>query len=143
MQCFLGGVQKDGTKNAIFGEGLAEEPKIKIVFKITRRIRCVKRQAGEISHGELIQTLEEKNLKLNFFNCLLDITLISMNERFKQLNEYSESWSFLYDLKKFPENTELFKFSGDLQLKLTGCFLCDELISLKSFLPDGNNVATF
>ena len=77
----------------------------------------------------------------------MDTTLISVNERFKQLNEYSESWSSLYYIKKIPEKPNLLKLCGDLQLKLTvgsksdidGCMLCDELVSLKSFLPDQND----
>lgn len=60
------------------------------------------------------------------------------------LCEYSESWSFLYNLKQIPEKHDLIKLCSDLQLKLNvnsksdidGCMLCDELISLKSFLPD-------
>lgn len=78
----------------------------------------------------------------------MDITLISVNERFKQLNEYSESWSFLYNIKQIPEKPDLVKLCSDLQLKLTvdsksdidGCMLCDELVSLISLLPDQNVV---
>ncbi|GBP39253.1 hypothetical protein EVAR_22659_1 [Eumeta japonica] len=59
-----------------------------------------------------------------------------VNERFGQLDEYSESWSFLYNIKQIPEKPDLVKLCGDLQLKLTvdpksdidGCMLCDELI---------------
>ena len=76
----------------------------------------------------------------------MDTTLISVNERFEQLNEYSESWSSLYNIKKIPEKPDLLKLCGDLPLKLTvgsksdidGCMLCDELVSLKYFLPDQN-----
>ncbi|GBP39240.1 hypothetical protein EVAR_22644_1 [Eumeta japonica] len=74
-----------------------------------------------------------KSLKLNR---LLDTKLISVNERFGQLDEYSESWSFLYNIKQIPEKPDLVKLCGDLQLKLTvdpksdidGCMLCDELL---------------
>lgn len=111
------------------------------------RIRCVKRQAGETARDEPI-TSPEKKFEVEFFNCLLDTTLISLNERSEQLHEYSESWSFLYNIKKIPEKPDLLKLCGDLQLKLTvgsesdidGCMLCDELISLKSFLPDQDDV---
>jgi hypothetical protein len=51
----------------------------------------------------------------------------------------------LYNIKKIPEKPDL-KFWGELQLILTvgsqsnidGSMLCDELVSLKSFLPDQN-----
>ena len=79
---------------------------------------------------------------------LQNTTLISVNERFEQLNEYSESWYSLYNIKKIPEKPDLLKLCGDLQFKLTvgsksdidDCMLCDELVSLKSFLPDQNVV---
>ena len=53
-----------------------------------------------------------------------------------------------YNIKKIPEKPNLLKLCGDLQLKLTvgsesdidGWMLCDELISLKSFLPDQDDV---
>ena len=78
----------------------------------------------------------------------MDTTINSPGERFEQLNEYSESWSFLYNIKKFPEKPDLLKHCADLQLKLTinsksnidRCMLCDELISLISLLPDQNVV---
>lgn len=76
----------------------------------------------------------------------MDTALLSVNERFEQLNEYFEFWSFLYNIKQIPEKPELVKLCSDLQLKLTvdstsdidGCMLCDELTSLLSFLPDEN-----
>lgn len=54
----------------------------------------------------------------------------------------------MYNIKQIPEKPDLVKLCGDLQLKLTvdsksdidGYMLCDELISLKSFLPDQNVV---
>ncbi|CAB3233161.1 unnamed protein product [Arctia plantaginis] len=146
---FLEEYRNTGFKSAILtAKELAEELEIEPVFKATTRIRYVKRQAGETARDEPIAS-PEKIIEIEFFNCLLDTTLISVNERFEQLNEYSEYWSFLYNIKQIPEKPDLVKFCGDLQLKLTidsksdidGCILCDELISLKSLLPD-QNVAT-
>ena len=119
-----------------FTEQLDIEP----MFRATTRIRRVRRQAGETACGEPV-TSPEKKIEVAFFNCLLDTTLISVNERFEQLNEYSESWSSLYNIKKIPEKPHLLKLCGDLQLKLTvdfksnidGCMLCDEFAKLKSF----------
>lgn len=44
---------------------------------------------------------------------------MSIKERFKQLQNYSETWSFLYNIKKIPERNEVLKFCVDLERKLT------------------------
>jgi hypothetical protein len=72
------------------------------MFRATTRIRRVRRQAGEIACDEPI-TSPEKKIEVEIFNCLLDTTLISVIERFEPLNEFSESWSSLYNIKKIPE----------------------------------------
>lgn len=54
----------------------------------------------------------------------------------------------MYNIKRIPEKNELLKFCADLQQKLTngsnsdidGHLLCDELISLKEFLPDNDDI---
>ena len=115
---------------------MTEELDIGPMFTATTRIRRVKRQDGETACDEPI-TFPEKKIEVEFFNCFLDTALISVNERFEQLNEYSESWSFLYNIKKIPEEPDLLKFCGDFQLILTvgsqsnidGSMLCDELLS--------------
>ncbi|XP_052754162.1 LOW QUALITY PROTEIN: 52 kDa repressor of the inhibitor of the protein kinase-like [Galleria mellonella] len=141
---FLEEYRNTGFKSAILtAKELAEELEIEPVFRATTRIRRVKRQAGETAQDEPI-TSPEKKIEVEFFNCLLDTTLTSLNEGFEQSCEYSESWSFLYNLKQIPEKHDLIKLCSDLQLKLNvnsksdidGCMLCDELVSLKSFLPD-------
>ncbi|XP_050552386.1 52 kDa repressor of the inhibitor of the protein kinase-like [Spodoptera frugiperda] len=146
---FLKEYRNTGFKSAIStAKELAEELEVEPVFKATKRIRFVKRQADETARDEPIVS-PEKKFEVEFFNSLLDATLISVNERFEQFNEYSDCWSFLYNIKQIPEKPDLVKLCSDLQLKLTvnsksdidGCMLCDELISLKSFLPD-QNVAT-
>ncbi|KAJ8960709.1 hypothetical protein NQ314_006020 [Rhamnusium bicolor] len=102
---FLEEYRETGFKSAILtAKELAEELEIEPVFKATTRIRCVKRHAGETARDEPI-TSPEKKFEVEFFNCLLDTTLISLNERFEQLHEYSESWSFLYNIKKDSRKT--------------------------------------
>lgn len=67
-----------------------------------------------------------------------------MTERFKQSHDYSETWSFLYNVSKIPDRDELKVFCNNLERKLTvgsnsdidGNSLCDELVSLRAFLPD-------
>lgn len=90
-----------GFKSAILtAKELAEELEIEPVFRATKRIRFVKRQAGETARDEPI-TNPEKKFEVEFFNSLLDTTLISLKERF----EYSESWSFLYNINQILEKT--------------------------------------
>ena len=67
-----------------------------------------------------------------------------MKEKFNQLNEYSHTWGFLYNIGLLPEREPLLKLCINLQTKLTansnseikGSVLCDELISIKSFIND-------
>lgn len=73
-----------------------------------------------------------------------------MKARFKQLHNYSETRFFLYNIKKIPERNELLKLCTNLQRKLTGPnsdidghSLCDELISLKDFLPDNDDTPIY
>ena len=101
------------------------------------------RQFDEISQDEPI-VCPKKKLEIEFFNPLLDTALVSLKERFEQLNEYSKIWSFLYNVDNLPERRELLKFCTDHQVNLLvnsnsksdidGTLLCDELISIKAFL---------
>jgi len=82
-----------GYKSATLpAKALAEELDIEPMFKATTRIWRVKRKVGETACDEPI-TSPEKKFEVEFFNCLLDTTLISVNERFEQLNE---SWYFFF-----------------------------------------------
>lgn len=139
---FLEKYRENGFKDAITtAKGLAEELNIEPVFKPVKRIRRVKRQFDEIASDEPIEC-PQNTLEVEFFNPLLDVALVSMRERFGQLNEHSETWKFLYSLDNLPERVELLKLCINLQTKLTvnsksdinGTLLCDELISIKSFL---------
>jgi len=55
---------------------------------------------------------------------------------------------FLYNIKKIPERNEVLKFCVDLERKLTigpdsdidDHLLCDELVILKDFLPDSDDI---
>nr|XP_047123034.1 zinc finger MYM-type protein 1-like [Hydra vulgaris] len=118
---------------------LAEELNIDAIFKPLKRVRRVKRHYDENAADEPIQN-PEKKLEVTFLNPLLDTCLSSINERFEQLNEYVNIWSFLFNLDNLPIKNELFKLCKQLQEKLTvntkseidGTLLCDELISLYS-----------
>ena len=75
-------------------------------FRPIKRIRFVERQADETARDEPIVS-PKKKFEVEFFYSLLDATLISVNERFEQLNKYSNSWSFLYNIKQIPEKPNL------------------------------------
>ena len=81
--------------------------------------------------------------EVQFFNALLDTVLMSMRERFRQLQDFSVTWSFLFNIKKY-QNKELMKHCSALQEKLTvnsksdidGDLLCDEILGLQHYLKD-------
>ena len=113
---------------------LAEKLDIEPKFRATTRIRRIMRQAGETAC----------DFQLSFGDYI----------NFSQWKIWTVKWIlgilvFLYSIKKIPKKPDFLKLCGDLQLKLTvgsqseidGCMLCDELVILKSFLPD-NNVIT-
>lgn len=140
--------RKTGFKKAYCtASDLAKELQVNPEFKPAKRLRRIKRQAGEIATDEPIES-PEKKIEVEFFNKLLDVALMSIKERFQQLKDYSDTWSFLHDIKKNPEKKELAVLCANLQQKLTvgsnsdidGDGLCDELISLKHFLP-GDNIS--
>ncbi|XP_033225949.1 52 kDa repressor of the inhibitor of the protein kinase-like [Belonocnema kinseyi] len=139
---FLQDYRKNGFKRAIItAKGLAEELQIEPAFRLIKRIRRVKRQFDEIAQDEPI-VYPEKNLEIEFFNPLLDTALMYMKERFEQLDGYSGTWGFLYNVDNLSERKELVKSCADPQIKLMvnskseidGILLCDELISMKAFL---------
>nr|XP_032522976.1 uncharacterized protein LOC116774368 [Danaus plexippus plexippus] len=138
--------RKPGFKKAYCtASDLAKELQVNPEFKPAKRLRRIKRQAGEIATDEPIES-PEKRFEVEFFNKLLDVALMSIKERFQQLKDYSDTWSFLHDIKKNPEKKKLAVLCANLQLTvgsnsdIDGDRLCDELISLKHFLP-GDNIS--
>ncbi|XP_047140388.1 zinc finger MYM-type protein 1-like [Hydra vulgaris] len=141
---FLENYRTFGFKQAtVDAKELAEELNIDAIFKPLKRVRRVKRHYDENAFDEPIQN-PEKKLEVTFFNPLLDTCLSSINERFEQLNEYVNIWSFLFYLDNLPIKNELLKLCKQLQEKLTvntkseidGALLCDELISVQFFIKD-------
>ena len=141
---FLQDYRKNGFNQSITTpKDLAEELQIEPVFKSLKRIRRAKRHLDEIAQDELI-VCPKKKLEVEFFNPLAVTALVSLKERFEQLNEYSETWAFLYNVDNLSERRELFKFCADLQIKLMfnsnsksdidGTLLCDKLISIEAFI---------
>lgn len=75
---FLEEYRKTGFKKALLtASDLAKELQIEPVFKSKERVRHIKRQAGEMVMDESIES-PEKKFEIEFFNSLLDTSLMSM-----------------------------------------------------------------
>lgn len=131
---------RDGFKQAIISaKELAEELPVEPIFTPVSEITRVTRQSTAARDSAIGP---EKKFEVEFFNVLLDISIASLKERFKVLNEFSETWGFLYDLDNLPERIRLSQFCTSLEAKLTsdsksdidGVRLCNECISIKTFL---------
>ncbi|XP_063775718.1 uncharacterized protein LOC134911440 [Pseudophryne corroboree] len=142
---FLEEYKKNGFENAISSakelakvlEGVPE-------FQATKRIRYVKRHFDYESRDDQIATTPKKQFEVEFFITLLDVAIMSVRERFQQLNQHAETWGFLYKITELPNREQLEKHCSDLQLALTtgedadieGGPLCDELISIQKFVEN-------
>ncbi|XP_004206892.2 zinc finger MYM-type protein 1-like [Hydra vulgaris] len=142
---FLENYRKCGFKDAIIkAKDLAIELQVEPVFKPLKRIIRVKRHSDEPAQDGIYLFSPEKKLEVDFFNPLLDTFLISIRERFIQLENYSEVWGFLYNLDSLQKREEILKSCLALQSKLTvnlksdinGILLCNELMSIKPFLSE-------
>nr|XP_047139223.1 zinc finger MYM-type protein 1-like [Hydra vulgaris] len=142
---FLENYRKCGFKDAIIkAKDLAIELQVEPVFKPLKRIIRVKRHFDEPAQHGIYLFSPEKKLEIDFFNPLLDTSLISMRERFIQLENYSEVWGFLYNVDSLQKREEILKSCLALQSKLivnlksdiNGILLCDELMSIKPFLSE-------
>lgn len=104
---YLENYRKTGFKQAIVtATELAAEINVEPIFKPQTRLRRVKRQPGEEAIDEPINDAK-KLFEVQFFNALLDTVLMSMKERFRQLQDFSASWSFLFNIQKYKQKEEL------------------------------------
>nr|XP_047132592.1 uncharacterized protein LOC124811280 [Hydra vulgaris] len=93
---FLENYRKCGFKDAIIkAKDLAIELQVEPVFKPLKRIIRVNRHFDEPAQDGIYLISPEKKIEIDFFNPLLDTSLISMRERFIQLENYSEVWGSL------------------------------------------------
>ncbi|KAL4152652.1 hypothetical protein QTP88_000485 [Uroleucon formosanum] len=60
----------------------------------------------------------KQRFKVEFFNAILDRAIQLINERFLQLSEHANLFSFLYDISKIKNSDELITYCKDLQLAL-------------------------
>lgn len=118
------------------------------VFSTEIEIRPRKhtRQFDYESAGNVVLDSKEA-FKINFFFCILDQTLSSLEERFFQLNAHNDIFGFVYNLTSIEtysnEKNDILKKCSDLQIALTdrassdidGLQLYQELSVLLSLLP--------
>jgi len=110
-------------KYVIEASRLASEIDVVSVFEQSAgriKARRVKRQFYYENMDEPI--IDPKiNFKVKFFNNIFDIAINSINDRFEQIKEHSDYFSFLYDINKLEDMTydNLLNHCKDLQLFLT------------------------
>jgi hAT family C-terminal dimerisation region len=141
---YLENYRQTGFEQAIVAATeIASELNVQPLFKTQKRLRRVKRRQGEEAVDEPINE-PKKKFEVEFFNALLDTVLMSMKERFQQLQDFSIAWSFLFNIKNIQNKEELMKHCSTLQEKLTvhsksdidGELLCDEILGLQHYLKD-------
>ena len=133
--------REDGFETAItIAKEISKELEIEPVFKETR-VRKRKKQFTYEGDEEGIVD-EEKKFRINYFNQIVDMAIVSMEKRFEQLRMHHATFGFLYKFREL-QKTELLDCSIDLERKLThgetkdidGYMLAEELQSLSSIIP--------
>jgi hypothetical protein len=97
---------------------LANELQIEANFPVPTRIRRRTTQFAYESQDEPIND-PKQSFKINFFNQILDTAIQSINDRFSQLTDHSDLFSFLYNITVISDFDELMKNCKDLQIALT------------------------
>ena len=129
-----------GLTNAITdAKEIAEELGIDCVFKSTHS-RMKKRHFGETPDEVL--TDPKEIFRVQCFNVIVDCAIVSMNERFQQLEVHHARFSVLLQFLKILQ-PEVIKQCRLLEISLRdgddcdidGLILADELEGLKSLLP--------
>ena len=116
---------------------IAETLNVETSFK-PKRHRLTKRQFQYESLDNYEPTPEEE-FKRDFFYCLIDTSITSIQSRFEQLESHKNTWGFLYNIYDLPEHDTLVKHCMDLHNTLkndiNGVDLCVELEHIKTLLP--------
>lgn len=132
------------TGAVLSAKELAEELGVELVFKHVEPVRRV-RQRLDCTYENGQSLSPETKFKIEFFNTLMDIMLVSIKERFDQLTGHCQIWNFLYSLEDLPtRKEELLDKCKKLENYLTSdevsdinaAMLCDELMSIRGFFSD-------
>ncbi|XP_022871000.1 zinc finger MYM-type protein 1-like [Olea europaea var. sylvestris] len=96
---FFKSYRETGFESAVIdAKEIASELDIEPIFREKRVIRR-KKQFDEISCEEMTETAEE-SIRVNYFLYVVDQALSSLQNRFKQFQEYDDVFGFLFDLEK-------------------------------------------
>ncbi|XP_018395118.1 PREDICTED: zinc finger MYM-type protein 1-like [Cyphomyrmex costatus] len=104
-------------RTLIDAEQLAENLDVDAVF-VDKRVRRKKRAFMYETLDEIMTDPHER-FKIRVFNVILDKADVSLNERFKQLKSFEETWGFLFKLKDLPIVSELEKLCQNLETQLS------------------------
>ncbi|XP_046742858.1 zinc finger MYM-type protein 1-like [Diprion similis] len=129
---------------------LASEVKVEPTFPPNNTVRvCHKKRNFEYEARDGRVTDPKEQFRTEFFYHVIDIAVISMEERFQQLQEHSNDFKFLYDIHTLKSSTkeEIMKSCKNLHGRLTngekmdidGIDLCDEIMNLAAILPAGQS----
>jgi hypothetical protein len=138
---------ENGLKSTISAAAeLASDLQVIPNFRSVKRVRHEKRHFQYEAHNEPVMA-PEKKIEIEFFSTLFDTALMSIKEGFEQLHQYAETWGFLYKIGELPKKVKLMKHCSDLQLAFTigsdadiqGAALCDELVTIQSFVKKRKN----
>ncbi|XP_046737530.1 zinc finger MYM-type protein 1-like [Diprion similis] len=125
---------------------LASELKVEPTFhpNNTVRVRRKKRNFEYEARDERVTDPKEQ-FRTELFYHVIDTAVISMEERFQQLQEHSNDFKFLYDIHALKSSTKekIMKSCKNLHGRLTdgekmdidGIDLCDEIMNLAAMLP--------
>jgi hypothetical protein len=138
---WLRSYREDGFETAITtAKEIARELETEPVFKETRVRKRKKQFTYEGDDEGFVDA--EKQFRINYFNQIVDMALMSMEKRFEQLRMHHATFGFLYKFREL-QKTDLLNCSVDLERKLThgetkdidGYMLAEELQSLSSIIP--------
>ena len=123
---------------------LAEDMDIDPVFP-PKRQRKRKQHFDESSANEFTPDNSEEGYRINCFNKILDQAITSLKPRFEQLERHNSLFNFLYQFHSLS-STKIRQSADKLESALTsssdqstdvcGRQLADEIVALKTFLPN-------
>ncbi|XP_058783350.1 uncharacterized protein LOC131658031 [Vicia villosa] len=137
-----------GFKNALnYATEIAFELNIDLVFPQRRVIRR-KRQFDENLNAPQVELSEDESFRVNYFLYLVDQTIVSLNMRFEQYQQYESVFGFLFtsQILQSLDDATLESCCSHLeatlkhneQCDIDGKGLCLELKLLRDTLPVGN-----
>lgn len=142
LTAFLEEYRKNGfTQMLCAAKEIATELEVEPTFEKTKAVR-VRKKSKLFSYEHCDEPIvnAQKKFEIEFFNCILDVTINSVKERFLQLNSHRDLFGFLYDISSLKEvdSDTILKNCKDLHTLLTDDIeplsLYTELLVLKNIV---------